>query len=169
MTLNDTAALAGGFTRPARITFTLYQGSTLVDTETVTVSGNGTYTTPTGYTLPTTGTVTGTYQWDATYNGDTNNNTVSDNDAANEQVTVSAASPTIITTPSPTTVTLGTTAPPILNDTATLSGGFQPSGTITFTLFHNGGSTPVDTETVAVSGNGTYTTPTGFTLPTTGR
>ena len=30
-----------------------------VDTETVTVSGNGTYTTPTGFTLPTTGTVDG--------------------------------------------------------------------------------------------------------------
>ena len=37
------------------------------------VSGNGSYTTPTGYTLPTTGTVTGTYQWDASYSGDTDN------------------------------------------------------------------------------------------------
>ena len=53
-----------------------------------------------------------------------------------------------------------------LNDTATLAGGFNPTGTITFTLFHNGGTTPVDTETVTVNGNGTYTTPTGFTLPT---
>ncbi len=44
-----------------------------MDTETVTVTGNGTYTTPTGFTLPTSGTVTGTYQWDATYSGDTNN------------------------------------------------------------------------------------------------
>ena len=49
-----------------------------MDTETVAVSGNGTYTTPTGFTLPTTGTVTGTYQWDATYSGDGNNNTASD-------------------------------------------------------------------------------------------
>ena len=53
-----------------------------MDTETVTVNGNGTYTTPTGFTLPTTGTVTGTYQWDASYSGDTNNNTASDNNAA---------------------------------------------------------------------------------------
>ena len=37
------------------------------------MSGNGTYTTPTGYTLPTTGTVTGTYQWIVTYSGDANN------------------------------------------------------------------------------------------------
>jgi len=43
------------------ITFTLYLGQTLVDTETASVSANGSYTTPTGYTLPSTGTVTGTY------------------------------------------------------------------------------------------------------------
>ena len=74
VTLKDTAVLSGGYSaRPGTITFTLYDGSKLVDTETVTVSGNGSYTTPTGYTLPTTGTVTGTYQWDATYNGDPNN------------------------------------------------------------------------------------------------
>ena len=166
VTLNDMAVLAGGFSPTGTITFTLHQGSTLVDTEMVAVTGNGTYTTPTGFTLPTTGTVTGTYQWDATYSGDTNNNTVSENNATNEQVTVSAASPTITTAPNPTTVTLGATVPPILTDAATLSGGFSPTGTITFTLHQ--GSTLVHTEMVAVTGNGTYTTPTGFTLPTTG-
>ena len=118
-----------------------------VDTETVAVSGNGTYTTPTGFTLPTTGTATGTYQWNATYSGDSNNNTASDVNNPNEQVTVSAASPTLSTTPSPTTVTLGATAV-TLKDTADLAGGFNPTGTITFTLFFNGGGTPVDTETV---------------------
>ena len=82
-------------------------------------------------------------------------------------MTVSAASPTITTAPNPTTVTLGTTAV-TLKDTADLEGGFHPTGTIIFTLFHNGGTTPVDTETVTVTGNGTYTTPTGFTLPATG-
>ena len=168
VTLKDTAVLAGGFSPTGSITFTLHQGSTLVDTETVAVTGNGTYTTPTGFTLPTSGTVTGSYQWDATYSGDTNNNTVSDTNAATEQVTVSAASPTLVTAPSPATVALSVTAPPILTDAATLAGGFHPTGTITFTLFHDGGPTPVDTEAVAVTGNGTYTTPTGFTLPTSG-
>ena len=57
------------------------------------VSGNGTYTTPTGYTLPTTGTVTGTYQWDASYSGDTNNIPASESNAAAEQVVVSPATP----------------------------------------------------------------------------
>src|SRR5262249_39064250 len=84
---------------------------TPVDTETVTVTGNGTYTTPTGFTLPTTGTVAGTYQWDATYSGDSNNNPVSDTNAANERVTVGAASPAISTTPSPSTGLFGKTWP----------------------------------------------------------
>ena len=82
---------------------------------------------------------------------------------------VSQASPTLTTTPSPTTATLGDTAPPVLTDSAKLSGGFAPTGTITFQLFHNGGTTPVDTETVTIGGNGTYTTPAGFPLPTTER
>ena len=168
VTLTDSATLAGGNSPTGTITFTLFQGSTLVDTEMVAVNGNGTYTTPTGFTLPTTGTVTGTYQWDASYGGDTNNSPVSDNNAANEQVTVSAASPTITTAPNPTTVTLGVLPPPILTDTATLTGGFRPTGTIIFNLFHNGDAAPVDVETVRVTGNGTYTTPTGFTLPRLG-
>ena len=74
------------------------------------------------------------------------------------------ASPTLTTTPSPTTVTLSNATPAKLTDSATLSGGSSPTGTITFTLYQ--GSTLVDTETVTVTGNGTYTTPTGYTLPT---
>ena len=165
VTLKDTADLAGGYDETGTITFTLYQGSTLVNTETVSVTGNGNYTTATGYTLPSTGTVTGTYQWDATYNGDSNNSTVSDNNNANEQVTVSAASPAISTTPNMTAVSLGANTV-TLKDTADLAGGYDETGTITFTLFD--GSTKVDTETVSVSGNGNYTTATGYTLPASG-
>ena len=170
VTLTDTATLAGGYHPTGTITFTLFYngGATAVDTETVAVNGNGAYTTPIGFTLPRLGAVTGTYQWDATYSGDPNNNTASDTNALNELVTVSAGRPTLTTTPSPTTVTLGSTALPILTDTADLEGGFNPNGAITFTLFHNGSSTPVDTESAAVVGNGMYITPTGFTLPTTG-
>ncbi len=170
LVLTDSATLSGGYHETGTITFTLFLGSTLVDTETVTVSGNGTYTTPTGYTLPTTGTVTGTYQWDATYNGDGNNNTVSDTNATNEQVTVTSASPTLSTTPSPTSITLSNATPLVLTDSATLSGGYFETGTITFTLHAPTalGGGVVDTETATVSGNGTYSTPIGYTLPTTG-
>src|SRR5262245_35201833 len=93
VTLNDTASLAGGVNPTGTITFTLVApDGTTVDTETVTVTGDGTYTTPTGFTLPNSGTATGTYQWNATYSGDSNNNATTDIGASNEQVTVSAAS-----------------------------------------------------------------------------
>jgi uncharacterized repeat protein (TIGR01451 family) len=164
--LKDTADLEGGFNPAGTITFELFQGSTLVHTETVTVNGNGSYTTPTGFTLPTSGTVTGTYEWVAVYSGDFNNNEVSDSNPTAELVTVSPASPTLVTTASPAMVTLPAPVPTILTDTATLSGGNDPTGTITFLLFQ--GTTRVDRETVTVNGNGSYTTPTGFTLPTSG-
>ena len=45
----------------------------MLDTETATVNGNGTYTTPNGF-VPT---AIGTYLWSATYSGDSNNNPVS--------------------------------------------------------------------------------------------
>jgi hypothetical protein len=93
VTLTDTASLAGGVSPTGTITFTLIApGGATVDTETVAVNGDGTYTTPTGFTLPSSGTVTGTYQWNATYSGDSNNNAASDVNSTNEQVTVSAAS-----------------------------------------------------------------------------
>ena len=167
-TLKDSATLSGGLNPTGTITFTLYglDGTTVVDTETATVSGDGTYSTPTGFTLPTTGTVTGTYQWVASYGGDGNNNAVS-SIKGDEPVTVTAASPTISTTANPEDVALDGSGSPTLKDSATLSGGYNESGTITFTLYAPGGSV-VDTETETVSGNGTYTTPTGYTLPTTG-
>src|SRR5262249_11371321 len=127
------------------------------------VSGNGTYTASTA--LPTSGAVAGTYTWTAVYGGDANNNAANDQGGAAEQTVVSVASPTLTTTPSGN-VTLGTTSP-ILSDPATLSGGYFETGTITFTLL-DPSATVVDTETVTVSGNGTYSTPTGFTLPASG-
>ena len=60
----------------------------------------------------------------------------------------------IATTPSVTCVTLCTTSV-TLNDTAVLSGGYSPTGTITFKLYD--GSTLVDTEMATVNGNGSYT------------
>ena len=58
------------------------------------VSGNGTYSTPTGYTLPTTGTVTGTYQWVVSYSGDANNRPQCTSVLGDEPVMVDPASPT---------------------------------------------------------------------------
>jgi hypothetical protein len=164
-TLDDSAVLSGGFNETGSITFTLIGPSnTTLDTETVTVSGNGTYTTPAGYTLPASGGVTGVYQWDASYTGDTNNNAVSENNATSEQTTVSSASPTITTTPGGTIV-IGSGSK--LTDSASLSGGYNETGTIVFTLYSPTNAV-VDTETVSVSGNGSYSTPSGYVPTSTG-
>src|SRR5262249_39870495 len=102
----------------------------------------------------------GVYQWTASYGGDTNNNPATSPEG-DEPVTVNQASPSINTTAGGTIV-IGSGAK--LADSATLSGGFNPTGRITFPLTGPGGTT-VDTETVTVNGDGTYTTPNGF-LPT---
>src|SRR5262249_18310533 len=117
VTLKDTADLTGGYFPTGSITFTLIFNGNTVDTETVSVNGNGSYSTPTAYTLPTSAAVTRTYQWSAAYTSDnSNNNTASDNGAANEQVVVSPASPAINTVPNTTSVTLGTSTV-LLKDT----------------------------------------------------
>jgi uncharacterized repeat protein (TIGR01451 family) len=54
----------------------------------------------------------------------------------------------------------------VLNDSATLAGGYHPTGTVTFTLLQ--GTTQVFSTTVTVQGNHTYTTQGGFRLPPTG-
>src|SRR5262249_44023037 len=109
-------------------------------------------------------TVTGTYQWNATYSGDKNNNAASDVGAANERVTVSKASPALVTTASPD-VTLPTGPPDTvtLSDSADLEGGYFPTGSIVFTLTGPGGFS--FTQTVTVSGDGPYTA--SVTLPST--
>jgi len=163
-TLNDVATLSGGVDPTGTIAFTLTSSGSRVDAQIVTLNGNGNYTTPTGFTLPTTGTVIGTYTWTASYSGDLNNNPVGDNSSpGDEQVTVYPASPSLGTTAS-----AGGLVGSTLNDSAILSGGYFPTGTITFTLTGPGGSA-VGTETVMVNGNGSYATPQGFTTSSAGQ
>src|SRR5207302_328262 len=136
----DSATLSGAYNPTGTITFTLYSpASTVVDTETVTVAGNGAYATPNGY-VPI---ATGTYQWLAGYSGDANNNGFTGK-LGDEPEGVSAASPAIVTTPG-ATIVVGSGNK--LTDSATLSGGYNPGGTITFTLYASNTSV-VDTETV---------------------
>ncbi|MGH9125423.1 MAG: hypothetical protein ACRDZ8_11965 [Acidimicrobiales bacterium] len=165
--LDDSAMLANLGADPAgHITFTLDHGTTQVDSETVSANGDGTYSTATGYTLPTDATVTGSYQWDASYAGNSNNASASDA-GSDEQVVVDAASPGLQTDAGGPVVLGSGNA---MADSATLSGGYAPGGTITFTL-HNPSGTTVYRDVVTVTGNGTYTTafgnnPGGY-LPTT--
>jgi hypothetical protein len=154
--LRDTATLQDGNGPTGTITFTLVYNTVTVYSETVTVSGNGNYTTA-GYTLPTNTAVTGTYQWNASYSGDTRNAGDSETNSPDERVVVSPAQPAICTTPGGT-VLIGSGQK--LSDSATLTGGYSETGTLTFTLYGPSNAV-VYTDVVAVNGNGTYTTAAG--------
>jgi uncharacterized repeat protein (TIGR03803 family) len=69
--------------------------------------------------------------------------------------TISPATPLITSIPGDTVV-FGSGEK--LTDTATLSGGVNPTGTITFTLVAPDGTTVLDTESLPVNGDGTYAT-----------
>jgi len=162
--ITDTAHLSGGYgTLTGSITFDVFlPGDTTCSTPVSvtpsrTVNGAGDYTSG-NYTT----TAVGDYRWIAHYSGDTNNNAVdtSCNDA-NETSTVNKATPTIGTTPNPTAGVLGVT----LNDSATVSGGYNPTGTVTFNLYGpldtNCSGTPAYTQTVNLSSGSAATSP-GF-------
>jgi hypothetical protein len=158
-TISDAATLAGGSSPMGSITFRLYGpndatcGSAAVFTSAaIPVSGNATYSS--GNFTPT---APGTYRWIASYSGDTANNAVSGacNDA-NESVVVTKANPAITGTVAPATGNIGTS----FTDTATLSAGTNPTGTITFTVHGpntENCATPIFTSTRTVAGNANYT------------
>jgi hypothetical protein len=165
--VTDTAALAGSDNATGTIEFTLYGPSatasctgTPVFDQGVPVSGDGSYTSPSF-----TPAQPGSYWWIASYSGDTNNNPAATT-CGSQSVTINAASPAISATAS-AGGPAGTTT---LTDTATLAGSDNATGTIEFTLYGPSATasctgTPVDDETVPVSGDGTYTTPAGA-IPT---
>jgi hypothetical protein len=161
---SDTATLDGGFDPTGTITFNAYGPSdtavcTLgseVFTDTVDVNGNGPYTS--GAFTPS---AAGKYWWVASYSGDDNNDPASDSCGA--QYEVLAVEPPsglalIVTVLDPSTITLGDSA----TDTATLSGGVDPTGTITFNVYGPSDTavctgTAVFTSAVTVDhGNGDY-------------
>ena len=166
VTLNDTATLKGGMSATGSITFNLYAPSpdgctgTPAFTQMIAVSGDGSYTTTTGLVAD----QAGTWNWTANYAGDAMNNAAS-SDCHVETVSVAAASTSLTTTAGAGTVGAD------LNDTATVSGGFHPGGTITFNLYAPSQSdcldTPFFTQTVPVSANGDFQT-TNQDTPTNG-
>ena len=157
----DQATVSGGDNPTGTVTFNLYDNSSgtgtplFTDTETL---SSGTATSA-GFTT----TATGTDYWVATYNGDSNNASVSSGNAS-EPVSITQASPTIATAANPTSGTVGTS----IADQATVSGGDNPTGTVTFNLYDNssGTGTPLFTDTETLS-SGTATSA-GFTTTATG-
>ncbi|HEY1734617.1 MAG TPA: hypothetical protein VGG23_09230, partial [Acidimicrobiales bacterium] len=143
----DQATVSGGDSPTGTVTFDLYDNAsasgTPLFTDTETLSGGS--ATSASYTT----TATGTDYWVATYNGDANNNPESSGNA-DDPVTVGLASPSISTTQQPASVTVGAS----VADQATVSGGYNPSGTVTFDLYDNADATgtPLFTDTEPLSG-----------------
>jgi hypothetical protein len=159
--------LAGGSDPTGTITFALSLGGKVIYTSAQAVAGNGTY--GASYRLPTAGAVAGLYTWTAGYGGDSGNLPASDGGGAAEQTWVYLATPTIATVASPSVVKLNPQCPrskPVtIYDTATLSGGYFPSGKIVFTLTDPKGRV-ISTQSLPVSGNGAYKV--GYTIPAKG-
>jgi hypothetical protein len=160
--LNDSATITGGSSPTGTVTFNLYASGdttctgTVLFTQTVGVSGGSASTTG-GYTT----TSAGTFNWTAHYSGD-NGNLPADSGCGSEAVTIAKNSPTLPTTPSPASGSIGD----VLNDTATITGGSNPTGSIDFALYGPDdvgcAGTAVYTQTVALTGASATTTP-GYT------
>ena len=126
----DQATVTGGLNPSGTVTFNLYNNSTATgpalfsDTEPL----SGGTATSAGYLA----TATGTVYWVATYNGDYHDLPVTSATAA-ESVTITPATPAINTMPQPASATIGSS----IADQATITGGYNPTGTVTFKLYNN--------------------------------
>jgi hypothetical protein len=160
--ISDTATVSGGFNPTGTVTFELFPpGSTTCTGPAVFTSTNPLTTgSATSDTFGTT--ALGTYHWVATYNGDVNNASVS-SACGDEPVTTTIDDPTIQTVPSLAGGLVGIS----ISDTATVSGGFNPTGTVTFALFPPSDTTcsgaPDFTSTNALTGSPPSATSGSFT------
>ena len=125
------------------------------ETVTVKVNGNGEYGSP-----PITPAAPGIYRWVASYSGDTDNVPVGPTACTDpaEAAVVSQIVPVLATSAS-APVTLGGA----VEDTAHLTGGTNPTGTITFRLYGPADGSCIhqvgEAVTVKVNGNGEYGSP----------
>ncbi|HXY61070.1 MAG TPA: hypothetical protein VEH26_05660 [Chthoniobacterales bacterium] len=176
-TMTDTAILSGGNNPTGTITFTLSNSSNAtVDTEIVTVTGDNSYSTPTGFTPST----PDTYTWHATYSGDSNNASVTDNGQNESEVAVPAGSPTPtptpVITPTPTPVPTPTPTPIFTTVLTAAISGASPAefikpvyvaGPAVLTIDPVSGATLAITYRKFVQPSGTPTpTPTATPIPT---
>jgi hypothetical protein len=92
----------------------------------------------------------GTWYWVASYTSDQADDAISTG-RTDEPVVVTQVQPAITTAANPTSADSGAT----IKDVATLSSAFEPTGTITFTLY-DPTNTAVYTASAQVHGNGQY-------------
>ena len=134
--ISDTATVSGGHTPSGTVTFHLYAPGDTTCTTAVFTSSDRPLSAGSATSGAFSSAVVGTYEWTATYGGDTNNTSVSSVCGA-EPVAIAQAVPTIVTAATPTGGPIGTS----ISDTATVSGGHTPSGTVTFHLYAPGDTT----------------------------
>src|SRR5271157_5084106 len=158
----DTATVSGGYNLTGTVTFNLYNNSTGSGTALFTdanVPLSSGVATSAGYTA----TATGTDYWVATYNGDSNNASVTSVTTA-EPVSITPVTPSINTSQQPASATVGSS----IADQTTVSGGYNPTGSVTFNLFSNSNGTGLlfsDANVALVNGAATST---GYTATATG-
>jgi IPTL-CTERM motif len=162
--ISDSAVLSGSVNPTGTILFRLFGPNdatctgAIIFAATIPVAGNGTY--GSGNFTPT---LAGIYRWIANYSGDANNTaTANACNGANESVLVNQVTPTVVTTAS-----AGVPLGGAISDSAVLSGGANPTGTILFRLYGPNDATctgaGIFTSTVTVNGNGSYVSTPAFT------
>jgi RHS repeat-associated protein len=130
--ISDTATVSGGSSPTGTVTFNAYAASDTTCTTPVNSSPlSATLTGGTAHSSTFTPATAGTYHFVASYGGDANNLSATGHCGDNgEDVTVNKAQPTILTQASPE-VTVGAA----ISDTATVSGGSSPTGTVSFNVY----------------------------------
>jgi hypothetical protein len=146
VSISDTATLAGSFRPTGTVTFDLWGPTQTSCTGTPVATASSSVNSSTGTassgSVSFSPTQVGTYFWTATYSGDSNNNPAGPSACGdpNEAVSVVKATPQLTTTI-------------FLGDIANVSGGFGPTGSVTFNLFNNTTCTgsPIYSVTVQLS------------------
>jgi hypothetical protein len=136
--VTDSATISNSFQAGGTVTYSFFTGSTCAGTGTAV----GSPVTVTNGLVPNSASqafdAAGSYSWNAVYSGDVNNNPAT---SPCEPLAVNMASPTITTTLSSTQIIVGGS----VTDSATLNGGFQAGGTVTYNLFSTADCTGTST------------------------
>ena len=158
--VSDQAIISGGYSPGGTITWGLYastdatcKGAASFTSSPVNVLGDGTYAPPNSFTTN----AAGTYKWSVVYSGDTANAAVSACGGNQESLTVDQATPGVSTSAS-------VLANGSVTDAATIAGGYDPTGTITYTLYGPSSTAECTAQvgqvtTTVTSGNSTYSSP----------
>ena len=130
---HDTSTLTGAFNPTGTVTYSLYSdnhcGTLVAD---LTPSSNTVTSSTMPDSKPFTFNTAGTFYFVATYSGDSNNTGPVNSGCTAEPLTVGPKAPAVVTVISPAgPIALGTQA----HDTSTLTGAFNPTGTVTYSLY----------------------------------